>query len=242
MTPPDTPSDRSTPPPQPAYHSKSAKVRHTADGRVASYRRLEPLAVWSLTLGGLSFLPLFGWPMIVLPVGGAICGLLALRQIKNLPGERTGHKFAVAGLALSIGLGLLGVVGYAFFVVHGAPIGYTSVTFNEMQPNRDKGEVVPQKIEDLKSKFIFVKGYMYPGRRSMGIKEFVLVPTQSHCKFCQRDLASTEMIKVVMVGDQLADYSTNLVGVGGKLDIDNNEALRPLGGMPYKIEADVFRE
>lgn len=239
MTSSATPSE--SPSPQPVYRSKSAKVRRTADGR-AFYRRVEPLAVWSLALGVLSFLPLFGWPMIVLPVAGAICGLLALRQMKNFPGERTGHGLAIAGLALSTALGLLGVTGFAFFVVHGAPIGYTTVTFNDMQPDRDKGELIPKKIEDLRGKFIFVKGYMYPGRRSMGIKEFVLVPSQQHCKFCQRDLLSTEMIKVVMTGDELADYTTYLVGVGGKLQIDHNEALRPLGGMPYKIEADVFRE
>lgn len=242
MMPQDSPSDSSTPRPRPVYRSKAWKNRTASDGRAATYRHLEPLAVWSLALGGLSFLPMFGWPMIVLPIGGAICGLLALRQIENFPGEKTGRGLATSGLVLSIVLGLVGIFFFAFFVAYGVPIGYTSVTFSEMQPDKETGEVIPQKMLDLDDKFIYIKGYMYPGRRSMGIQQFVLVPTVGHCKFCQRDLASTEMIQVTMTGDELADYSVHLVGVGGKLHIDHGEALSPLGGMPYKIEADVFRK
>jgi len=242
MTSNSEPSDRSAAGRQPSYHGRAREARQMVDGRAAVYRRVEPLAIASLVLGGLSLLPMFGWPMLPLPIAGAICGLLALRQIENFPGEKTGRGLAVAGFVLSIVLGLVGVAFYAFFVVHGAPIGYSTVTFAEMQPDKGKREIIPKKIEDLEGKFIFIKGYMYPGRRSMGIKEFVLVPTRAHCKFCQRDLASTEMIKVTMVGDELADYSVHLVGVGGKLHIDRNEALMRLGGMPYEIEADVFRE
>ncbi|NLE36937.1 MAG: hypothetical protein GX621_02820, partial [Pirellulaceae bacterium] len=66
--------------------------------------------------------------------------------------------------------------------------------------------------------------------------------SQWHCKFCQRELSSTEMIRVTMTGDLLADYTGHMVGVGGKLKIDHREALKPLGGMPYEIEADVFRD
>jgi hypothetical protein len=237
MTPDDS-SNRPNSSTQPSY-----RPRTWTGGEVqgAYYRHIEPMAVVSLTLGAMSFLPMFGWPMIPIPIAGAIFGMLALRQITNFPGQRTGRGIAIAGLTLSIALGLLGVGFYVFVVVHGAPIGYTKVTFAEMQPDRDLGELLPQDIIDLEDKFIYVKGYMYPGRRSTGIQQFVLVPTQAHCKFCQRALASTEMIKVTMVSDQLADYSVHMVGVGGKLKIDPREAHRPFGGMPYQIEADVFR-
>lgn len=238
----EPPSDRPNPPQPPSYRSKRWTSRATTDGRATAYRRIEPLAVASLALGGLSFLPMFGWPMIPIPIAGMVCGLLALRQIANFPGEKTGHGMALSGLVLSIVLGLLGVFYFSYFVVYGVPIGYTGVTFAEMQPDKEAGEVIPQKILDLEGKFIYLKGYMYPGRRSMGIQQFVLVPSVAHCKFCQRDLASTEMIQVTMVGDQLADYSVHMVGIGGKLEIDHAEALRPLGGMPYKLEADIFRE
>ena len=173
--------------------------------------------------------------------GGHHPGGLALRQIHAAPGEMTGRGFAIAGLALSIVFWASGA-GYDLFVaIHEVPIGYTVVSFEDLQPDPEKpGELIPAKILELDDKFVYVRGYMYPGRRSTGIQQFVLVPTLGHCKFCQRDLKSTEMIQVNMVGDVLADYTIQRVGVGGKLHIDRQEALRPLGGMPYKIEADYL--
>jgi hypothetical protein len=239
------------------YHGKAWKSRQTSEGRATSYRHVEPLAVASLVLGALSFLPMFGWPMIPFPIAGALVAWLALRQIEGFPGERTGRGLAIAGLSLSLALGVLGVGFYAFFVVYDVPIGYASVTFTDLQPDREQHEILPrviasQNVAELPADEtqtclelagrIYIKGYMYPGRRSVGIQQFVLVPSQWHCKFCQRELNSTEMIKVTMTGDELADYSVHMVGVGGKLKIDPREALRPLGGMPYHIEADVFRK
>ncbi|HLA83854.1 MAG TPA: DUF4190 domain-containing protein [Thermoguttaceae bacterium] len=227
--------------PQSHYRGK-AWIARQGEATRAAYRRIEPLAVASLVLGLLAWLPMFGWPMLPVPVAGGILGYLALRRIENSFGEKTGRGIAIGGLVLSIVLGLIGTAFFGLVVARGVPIGYAWLTFEDMQPNEELGEVVPQKALDLQDKFIFVKGYMYPGRRTMGIQQFVLVPSQWHCKFCQRDLKSTEMITVTMTGDELADYTTHMVGIGGKLTIDHNEALRPLGGMPYKIEADVFRK
>lgn len=232
-------SDRSESKARPYYRGGAWTSREAQ--AAGAYRHVEPLAVASLIFGGLSFLPMFGWIMSPIPIAGVIFGLLGLRQIDNFPGERTGRKIAIAGLVLSILVGLLAVGYYGFFVVYNVPIGYTKVTFSEMQPDQEMGEIIPEKILKLEGKYIYVKGFMYPGRRSVGIQQFVLVPTRWHCKFCQRELASTEMIKVTMVGDEMADFTLHMVGVGGKLEIDRHEALRPLGGMPYHIEADVFR-
>ena len=238
MTPEREPSNRPASKAQPRYRGKA----FTSSKGQASYRRIDPLAVTSLVLGLLAFLPMFGWVMIPIPIAGVVFGIVALRRIDRSFGEKKGIGISLAGLVLSTVLGLLGIAIFNFVIVHGAPIGYTSVTFPEMQPDKETGEVIPPDILELDGKFIYVKGYMYPGRRSMGIQQFILVPTQYHCKFCQRDLASTEMIKVIMTGDELADFKSHLVGVGGKLEIDHEEALRPLGGMPYTIKADVFRD
>jgi hypothetical protein len=37
------------------------------------------------------------------------------------------------------------------------------------------------------------------------------------------------------------DFVTTPVGVGGKLEVDRNEAIKPLGGLPYRLEADYIR-
>jgi hypothetical protein len=118
-----------------------------------------------------------------------------------------------------------------------------------MQPNpSNKGEVVPQEILDLQfdetemdPKRVFIKGYIYPGRQTIGLKKFILVPSQSHCKFCSSQLKSTEMIDVKLEGDLKIDYRRQLVRVGGKLTVNKAEASRPLGGFPYVLDADYVR-
>lgn len=235
--PSDCPPDKG----QPRYRGKEWVSREGGEAARGAYRRVEPLAAISLAIGLLAFVPMFGWPMIVVPIAGVGLGLFALRQILNFPGQKTGQGLAIAGVVLSVVLGIVGC-GFNYFYVHGAPIGYSVITFQEMQPDKDLEEIIPKKILELDGKFVFIKGYMYPGRRSTCIQQFVLVPSQWHCKFCQRDLASTEMLKVKMVSDEMADYSSHPVGVGGKLKINKREALRPFGGMPYELEADVFRD
>jgi hypothetical protein len=198
--------------------------------------------VTSLVLGVLSFLTTFFWFMIVIPVAGIGLGLWAVRRVTNSPGEKTGRGMAVAGVILSLVIGSLGLIVYYYVVLYGAPIGYSIITFNDLQPDKAAGEILPPAIKQKEGKFVFIKGYMYPGRQSMNVQQFVLVPTQAHCKFCQRDLASTEMIRVKMVGDEMADYSTQMIGVGGILNIDEGQALNSFGGLPYEIGADVFRD
>lgn len=65
----------------------------------------EPLAIWSLVLGILSYL-CFG-PFTALPA--VICGHLARTKIRNNPGQSQGSGMALAGLILGY-IMLAGVV------------------------------------------------------------------------------------------------------------------------------------
>jgi hypothetical protein len=237
----DQPTPPPSPPAQPRYRGRDRHGR-MPDSR-AHYRAVNPFAVVSLVLGGLSILTMFAWFLGVLPLAGIILGILALRQIDFAPGEMTGRGFAIAGIAVSAVFWLVGLSYLVFVVIREAPIGYTVIAFEDMRPDPENpGELIPQKILDLEEKFVYVKGYMYPGRQNTGIQQFVMVPTQAHCQFCQRDLKSTDMIQVTMVGERLADFTVHKTGVGGKLVIDRQEATRPLGGLPYKIEADYLHQ
>ena len=213
------------------------------------YRTVNPFAVTSLALGVLSFLTMFTWFLFVIPLAGVTFGWIALGQMSRRPGQYTGNKLAVAGILSSVVLWTLGTTYVVFVAGTEVPIGYTRVTFTQMQPNPDnKGEVVPQEILDLQfdetsmdKKRIFIKGYLYPGRQTIGLRNFILVPSQSHCKFCSSQLRSTEMISVKLEGDLKINYRTQLVAVGGKLRVDTAEAAKPLGGAPYFIDADYVR-
>lgn len=214
-----------------------------------SYRTVNPFAVASLALGVLSFLTMFSWFLFFIPIAAIVLGWVALAQITNRPGQYTGNKLAISGIIVAVVLWTCGTAYVVFVAGAEVPIGYTRVTFTQMQPNPDnKGEVVPQEILDLQfdaaameKKRIFIKGYLYPGRQTIGLRQFILVPSQSHCKFCASQLSSTEMISVKLEGDLQINYRTQLVHVGGKLTVDKAEAARPLGGSPYMINADYVK-
>ncbi len=214
-----------------------------------SYRTVNPFAVTSLALGVLSFLTMFSWFLFFIPIIAIVCGWIALGQMTRRPGQYTGNKLAIVGILSAVALWTCGAAYVVFVAGAEVPIGYTRVTFTQMQPNPDnKGEVVPQDILDLQfdetameKKRIFIKGYLYPGRQTIGLRQFMLVPSQSHCKFCSSLLKSTQMISVKLEGDLQINYRTQLVHVGGKLSVDKAEAAKPLGGSPYLINADYVR-
>ena len=214
-----------------------------------SYRTVNPFAVASLAMGILSFLTMFSWFLLVIPIAAIVLGWIALGQMTRRPGQYTGSKLAIAGIIAAVVLWACGIVYVVFVAGAEVPIGYTRVTFTQMQPNpNNKGEVVPRKILELQfdatsmdKKRVFIKGYIYPGRQTIGLKQFILVPSQSHCKFCSSQLKSTEMITVKLEGDLQINYRLQLVHVGGKLTVDKAEATKPLGGAPYIINADYIR-
>ncbi len=209
----------------------------------AKFQELNHLAVVSVVFGALSILITFSWILVVFPLTGIVLACVALYQIKRRPEESIGREFALVGFWLSIGLGIL---GFSFFFIgqrKGVPFGYEVVSFKALQPDEEKNEVVPElalKLHEDKKK-IFIWGYIYPGRKYMGLTEFVFVPTVGHCQFCQTELKSTEMIRVKLEGDLKTNYKDELTGVGGRLTVDEAQAAHPFGGVPYEISASYIR-
>ena len=202
------------------------------------YRSLNPLAVLSVVFGVLSILTVFTWFFGLIPLAGLVLGFLALRQIDEAPEETTGRGLARAGMGLCVGLWVLG--SYLFIAWRNeVPFGYTSISYADLQPDQSvPGQMLPKKAIELDGRRIFLKGYMYPGRQSIAIKSFIMVPTRAHCKFCAANMPSTELVRVELVGDLTADFKSSLVGIGGKLVVD--PAAGP-GDLPYRVEADCFR-
>lgn len=206
------------------------------------YRAVSKLAVLSLTLGVLSISTVLSWYLSAIPVLGIVLAWLALRRISDFPSELTGKGLAWVGLGLSVGLWAFGGGCLAYSQMKEHPHGYTWISFADLQPDRDDPQVkIPPDIYELQGKKVYLKGFMYPGRQNVGIKQFILVPTIGHCAFCTRKLKSTEMIYVTLAGDLSTRYRTSKVGFGGKLEIDSAQANRPFGGLPYRLEADYVR-
>jgi len=202
------------------------------------YRAVSPLAVLSLVLGGLSFLTIFNWFFTVLPLAGALLGIVAVRRIDRSPQELQGRPFALAGLGLAVVLGTAGSIGLVIRENYLVPAGYKPINFADLQRDKSAAAMIPQSATELDGERVFIKGYMYPGRQVFNLTQFIMVPSSGLCNFCLTKIEPTQMIRVEMVGDRTADFKTSLAGVGGKLTVDQKVVL---GSSPYLIEADVFR-
>jgi hypothetical protein len=221
-----------------------------AEAAPARYRSFSAMAIVSLVVSLFSILAIFGWVFWTIPVLAIYLAVKALKRIDYASEEYTGAAFAQAAVAVAIVFWLTGAYLQHYIQRHSVPSGYKAITFDYLQPNADQpGEIIPPIAFDLEptdsnpDKRVFIaEGYIYPGRRSINIKEFILVPTLGHCQYSQTQLRSTEMINVKLSGDLRVDYTTRPIRVGGKLRIDRDQAVNPFGGLPYQLEADYVQE
>jgi hypothetical protein len=211
------------------------------------YRSVSWPAILCLGIGVFSILTAFGYAFWAIPLLALALGWHGLKSIGATPEELTGAWFARGGIAATLVLWFAGFSMHQYAQTHYVPPGYAAITFDDLQPV-STADLIPPSAYDLepsdrdRDRRIFIAGYIYPGRRMINLREFILVPTMSHCQSCQRQLKSTEMIAVTFTGDMKTDYTNGLVKVGGKFHIDNEQVTNPFGGLPYKLEADYFQE
>lgn len=212
----------------------------------ASYRTLVVPAVLCTAISAFSILTVLHWGFWLIPLMALALGWHAKKCIDISPEEYTGKWFARGGMIVAVVLAVTGSIIHHHLYKNSIPSGYRPITFDELQSN-NPNEIVPASAYDLqptdrdKTKRVFIKGYINPGKQTVRLKQFILVPTVSHCSTCPpAQTKSTEMILVTFTDDLMTDYTSGEVYVGGKLTIDPVEALNPYGGFPYQIEADYF--
>lgn len=199
------------------------------------YRAVNLWALASLVLGVLSATAALHRCFIIVPLVGVIAGWKALRQLRRLGEAQTGVVLAQVGIAVSVFFGLGGTI-LLHLVMNDVPHGYKEITFDDLQPN--PGEAVSRYALELQptmsdDRRVFIRGFIYPGRQTQGIKEFVLVPTLGHCSFCFSQLRPTDLVRVRLVSDLAVDYRSTEIAVGGRLRVDQLS-----GQAPYALEAD----
>jgi hypothetical protein len=121
--------------PDEALH-KLYRMSRTAGLGSGDYVAISNTAILALVLGALSLLATLYPLMIVVAVGAVICGILALRQIRNSNGTQTGIGIAIVAILCGLGFG-------------GAAIGKTVMQY--FQDRRDEqaiGQVV-QRLNDM---------------------------------------------------------------------------------------------
>jgi|YNPMSStandDraft_1061717.scaffolds.fasta_scaffold01181_6 hypothetical protein len=204
------------------------------------YRHVSTLAVGSLVCGALSWLGAYFEWLLVLPLLGIGLGLAALTRIDRFPDELTGSTVAKLGMGLSAVLGVVcfGWHGYLYFAA--APPGYYLITYDMLKPLPGAApDDPPPSARELEGKRVFIKGYMYPGRQTIGIERFTLVPSLTHCQFCMPQLKPTEMIDVKLVHGMKARFTNRRRGVGGIFHIRSPDDKEP--GLLYQIQADYLK-
>jgi hypothetical protein len=207
----------------------------------SQYRALSALAVASCILGVLSAATFLSWSLALIPFLGVLTGLIALRRISVNAAELTGKKLAWAGVALSL-VFFCGGWGYlAYLYAAELPPGYERLSYAQLQPDPDEqGQIYPPEITEKSGQRVFIKGYVYPGKQTSGIKQFVLCRDNGDCCFGGQPRL-TDRILVKLDGPLLLEYSTRLRHVAGTFRVEPGRATDGLGGVIYHLDADYLK-
>lgn len=98
---PPLPQQASTPDPLGRLYHMST----TAGVGVQEYVAINPTAIAALLLGFASALVIFSTVMLIVPVAGLICAVIAIVQIRRSNQTQTGMLLAIGGMLLSLALG-----------------------------------------------------------------------------------------------------------------------------------------
>ena len=110
QTPPSENSSTSPPTDAPDPLAHLHKMSTTAGLGTTEYVAINGPSVVAVILGLASALAIVDKTLLIVPLAGVICSIVALRQIGKSAGTQTGRGLAVLGLLLS--LGFAGYVGY----------------------------------------------------------------------------------------------------------------------------------
>jgi hypothetical protein len=208
---------------------------------IAPYRSLNALALVSCALGVLSGLAFLDWMLAIVPLLGMVTGAVALVRIRKNPADLSGEGFALAGVLLSSTL-LVGGIGWLTYAyVHEVPEGYQRLSYADLQPDPDvQGQAFPPDVDQLDGQRVFIKGFVFPGKQTTGIKTFVLCRDNGDCCFGGQPKL-TDRIQVTLKGPLALNYSTRMLRLAGTFHVEPRSAVDGLGGVLYHLDADYMK-
>ncbi len=180
-----------------------------------TYRALSTAAVCSTVMGLLSGLAFLDWTMAVVPLVGLLVGISALTRIRARPTELAGAPLAWFGSGLSLFCLVGGLSFLTYSYATEVPDGYTRLSYESLQPDEKiPGQLMPTTVKELEGKPIFIKGFMYPGKRQSGISDFLLVRDRGTCCFGGTPKL-TDRIHVKLKGSEVVEFNTNEYKIAG---------------------------
>ncbi len=209
-----------------------------------AYRPVPAMAPISLFLAFCSLAGFLGLPLLSIGVVGMATGVIALWQIRRSAGEFGGKLVAWLGMTLSVLL-VIGASSYhAYAYVTELPEGYERVSFNEMSkhvPVYADGKLsVAPEVAALDGKPIYIKGYMFPTKKTRDLTEFVLVKDTGQCCFGGQPKVTDMIVVKFEDGMTVHHREQQLVGVGGVFHANTFAESAGLSAI-YMIEGTHFK-
>lgn len=216
------------------------------------YRALSTSAVVAAIFGGLSTLIFlaartsFASAAMLAPFGvlALVLGFVSWRKIRSQPDALSGGGIARVGIVLGL-VSLLGGLGYAGFVeATEVREGYQRTSFYEFAPDQgeiDLGDPVPNDIEALDGKSVFIKGFIRPDsvQFSKGVRDFLLVRDNNECCYGDANKVKYYDQLAVHVKDKAGiEVSRGLFRVHGTLHVVPGNAVRGPGYPVFSLEAE----
>lgn len=223
-------------------NSPQAAPSWTESGNDAPYRTVSRAAVFSLILGLAGFASLLSPWMIVIPICGLICGVVALANIKRYPLELSGSGLAKLGLAISAVLGVTSPSYHTYVYFTEVPDGYERVSFWVLSTKSYEPDYPSKDALSLNGKSVFIKGYIHPTSVSSSkANKFILIPDLGTCCFGGQPRL-TDMIEVTLPNNQSVKPSLRQIKLAGVLKVDTNiKPVKELQGVFYQLKADYLK-
>jgi hypothetical protein len=181
--------------------------------------------------------------LLLVPVVGLILAAAALWQIRRSRGAYGGQglAWALVGVMSAELTGAAALFAYSFATE--VPEGFRRVSFaNDISKYELKtvdGKLqIPEPVRQLDGQPIFLKGYMYPTRETVGLQRFVLCKDMGECCFGGNP-KPTDMIVVEMEKSRFVDHRNGLVAVAGIFRTHADVGAAGLNPV-YKLEASFF--
>jgi hypothetical protein len=218
-----------------------ADIKTAGSTEYARYKALSSAAVAALVVGILSLMAFLHPWFVALPIVGVLLAVVALKKIRANPEELTGEPVAKAGLALCLLFGITGPSYQAYVYATEVPEWAQRISYAELQPDPDvTGQLVPPSAMALNGKKVFIKGFIYPGQQTDGIKQFVLCRDQGDCCFGGNPKV-TDRIEVTLVDPLTVGFSPRQLKVAGTFRVERTPAAGGVGAVYYHLDAEYVQ-
>ncbi|HSG69495.1 MAG TPA: DUF3299 domain-containing protein [Planctomycetaceae bacterium] len=210
------------------------------------YRPIPVLTPAALFLG-LTSLIAFITPVggILVGICGTILGTICFLGILRNRAEVGGFKMTALGLLLSFASAVYGSGKLAYDYNTEVPDGYERISFYSqiskvgfIYDQQTGTPMIHPDVAALDGRKIFVKGFMYPTRKTEGITEFIMAKDNGQCCF-GGEPQITDMIYVKLDKPLAVDFSDERVSVSGVFKagkVNQAEGLMPI----YELQAQHF--